>query len=227
MHFKVKTVTDGRCFKVRGLGPSTYTAYSRSKAYQNSNQTLQTAVYTTIYEPDSNSVVAGDTHKDYEIVGMWNAAGAELDYDRIGLSCFLVSGNPRIRIFNQSGSTRSWNHIEYKAHNVFRFYNVNSKEDVTVKGTRAGANRNGISTIERTADETYTIIGTYMADGTQIPTPADLEVHYNSSLKQIKISTQYEHTFAYVDVVVTGGDAPAPAAAMAFTSSSFPVELED
>lgn len=222
MHFRVKTVSDGRCFKVRGLGPtpSTFEAYSRSASYQSSNSTLQTSVYTSIYEPGSNNVVAGDTHKDYEIIGMWNAAGAELDYNRIGLSCFLVSGNPRIRIINKRSSSVSWNHIEYKAHNVFRFYNSDDRADYTLKGMKAGCNRNGIGTIERTPNETYTIVGVYMADGTKIPTPTDLEVSYASGLRQIKISTQYEHTFAYVDVVVTGGDAPVAAMMMSLEDES-------
>lgn len=192
----------------------TFTAYSRSASYQNSNQTLQTAVYTAIYEPGSNNVVAGDTHKDYEIIGMWNAAGTALQFEHVGLSCYLYNGNPRIRIMNKRSSSISWNHIEYKAHDVFRFYSRDDRADYALYGSKAAYNRNGIQTIERTANETYTIVGVYMADGTQIPTPADLEVSYASSLRQIKISTQYEHTFAYVDVVVSGGDAPTTASAL-------------
>lgn len=185
---------------------STYTAYSRSGPYQNANQTLQTAVYTAIYEPGSNNTVSGDTHKDYEIIGMWNAAGVELSYNQIGLSCYLYSGNPRIRIYNSSGSTRSWNHIEYKSHNVFKLYTSVDFTDRTFKGSLAGSNSNGITTLQRTPNETYTVIGVYMADGTQIPIPADLTVSYQSSLKQLRIALQYENTFARVDVVVTGGD---------------------
>lgn len=196
----------------------TYTAYSRSASYQNSNQTLQTAVYTSIYEPGSNNVVAGDTHKDYEIIGMWNAAGTALQFEQVGLSCYLYNGNPRIRIMNKRSSSISWNHIEYKAHDVFRFYNRDDRADYALHGSKAAYNRNGIQTIERTANETYTIVGVYMADGTQIPTPADLEVSYASSLRQIRISTQYEHTFAYVDVVVSGGDAPTTASALSLNN---------
>lgn len=196
----------------------TFTAYSRSASYQNSNQTLQTAVYTSIYEPGSNNVVSGDTHKDYEITGMWNAAGTELDYDNIGLSCFLVSGNPRIRIYNSSGSTRSWNRIEYKSNDVFKLYTKTDFTDRTFKGSLAGSNSNGITTLQRTPNETYTVIGVYMADGTQIPIPADLTVSYQSSLKQLRIAVQYENTFARVDVVVTGGDEPTTASALSLNN---------
>lgn len=219
MHFKVKTVTDGRCFKVRGLGPSTFTAYSRSASYQNSNQTLNTTSYTQIYEPGSNNVVAGDTHKDYVITGMWNAVGADVYKEGVSLSCYLYSGNPRIRIRNKSGSDIAWNHIEYVAYDVFRIYLAKTHIDVVLNeySQKNGCyNRNGSSANMRTPNETYTIIAAYQADDTPVDiTP--LQVTYNSSWGELNVKNAGHYgtrTVAYVDFTVTGGDAPVAAAAM-------------
>ena len=219
MHFKVKTVTDGRCFKVRGLGPSTYTAYSRSKAYQNVNQMLSTASYVAIYEPDSNNVVAGDTHKDYVITGMWNAAGANVYKEGVSLSCYLYNGNPRIRIRNTSGSEILWNRVEYVAYDVFRIFLTKTHTDVvlTEYAQRSDCyNRNGSTNMTRTPNETYTIVAAYQADGTPVDiTP--LQVNYNSAFGILNVYNRGGYgtrTVAYVDFTVSGGDAPVAAAAI-------------
>lgn len=198
----------------------TYTAYSRSGSYQNANQTLNTISYATLYEPDLTNAVSGDTHKDYIITGMWNAAGAEISIDKIGLSCYLYSGNPRIRIKNNSSGDVAWNHIEYKAYDVFRLYLREEHDDYTLKNysqMNNCFNRNNLNTLTRTADEVYTIIGAYKADGTPVNhTP--LRVSYNSAfngrLNVYNDGTDGPLTFAYVDFTVSGGDKPSTAVSL-------------
>lgn len=149
----------------------TYIAYSRSSAYQNSNQSLSNTAYATLYEPGDVGVLAGDTTKDYEITGMWNAAGSPINFNGIGLSCYLYSGNPRIRIRNDQLSSVTWNRIEYKVHDRFRVYLNSTNTDVNFDGTdHICYGRNGLQSYQRTAGEVYTIIGVYTSNGTLVNT---------------------------------------------------------
>lgn len=198
---------------------STYTAYSRSASYQNSNNTLNTTSYVSIYEPGSNNAVAGDTHKDYIITGMLNAAGTDVYKEGVSLSCYLYSGNPRIRISNRSGSDIVWNHIEYVARDVFRIYLNKTHTDVELNEyaqKNACYNRNSSPAMMRTPNETYTVVAAYQADDTPVDiTP--LQVNYNSSWGQLNVKNAGGHgkrTVAYVDFTVSGGDAPSAAMTM-------------
>lgn len=197
----------------------TYTAYSRSASYQSSNSTLNTTSYASIYEPGSNNAVAGDTHKDYIITGMWNAAGTDVYKEGVSLSCYLYSGNPRIRIRNTSGSEIAWNRIEYVARDVFRIFLTQTHIDVKLNEysqMNGCYNRNGSTAMMRAANETYTVIAAYQADGTPVDiTP--LQVNYNSSLGNLNVKNAGGYgsrTVAYVDFTVSGGDAPTTATMM-------------
>lgn len=162
----------------------TFTAYSRSGSYQKSNNTLSETAWTTLYESGSNSAVTGDITKDYEIIGMWNASGVSVYKDGIGLSCYLYSGNPRIRIFNKYGNgTITWNYIEYKAYDKFRLYMLPSHDDMELgisSGAPARFSRNGVPNAKRTPNEIYTITGAYKADGTPVEY-SGLSVEYSDS----------------------------------------------
>lgn len=189
--------------------PTPQYAYSRSSAYQTSNNQLQNATITGIYEQGQNGTLQGDTHKDYEITGMWLANGSALTLGRVGLSCYIYSGNPCIRIYNQTGGVVTWNKLEYIERNVFRLYLAQDRSDLSLDtGSQVNycCNRNGISTIYRTTNETYTLVGACNSSGESVDY-SQLTVGYTSSLHNMYVANNGSHiTLSYVEFTVSGGD---------------------
>lgn len=189
--------------------PTPQYAYSRSSAYQTSNNQLQNATITGIYEQDQNGYMRGDTHKDYEITGMWLNNGSALTFDKIGLSCYMYSSNPCIRIYNQTGGIVSWNKLECIGHKVFRLYLAQDHSDLSLDtGSQKNYcyNRNGISVIYRTTNETYTLVGAYNSSGESVDY-SQLTVGYTSSLHNMYVANNGgKVTLSYVEFTVSGGD---------------------
>lgn len=213
MHFKVKTVSEGKYFKVRGLGPSTLIGYSRSKAYQTANQTLSYGGNGPIYPPGETTGYPGDFSKCYKVKSFMNATGTELDRQYILVTTFTKSGYQGLRISNCSSydtmKSYNWNKIVLEVTDTFTVWRQNHV-DYTLPAGSTQSNgfvytddlNSQVSKFYRDAGETYTIVGVYRADGTEVTNHALKLSYSNYDNLAVRNSGKSSVTFARIDFKV-------------------------